>query len=455
MIPFSTVVNRVFTGKICNEKEFDINLVSGKLNELVNKYDIIYDSENPVPSDDALADRIFEAAIEFYEHVGTYCPDTERRIIFSKDEILQALATAPENPVFGGGKDANVFMARKPECEIPPWCFVGAAGTPVSSEEIFLYVVQGYAEIPFANSITTPPLTKINGLDIRGNSPLEILATIRTAVLAKEAFRQAGRPGLPIFNGIATGSSAAGKIAGAHYLEPHHSYAVASQSEFKIDFAKLNEIAYLTSIGARISGETAPLLGGYVGGPATVAVANAAYHFHAIMVLRGSFQLTLPTHYNYGSNSSREMLWAISASSQAISRNSHFPHLTDCYVGAGPMTQMCFQEIAAEVITSIVSGASVEIVAPARGVHIDHTTPMEPKLAAEIAHASVGMSRKDANKIVNFYLEKYENQLSDAPTGSKYQDCYDIYTNTPCDEYRKMYKQFKSELKEKGLSFKF
>ena len=455
MIPFSTVVNRAFTGPLCREKDFDIKMVAGKLKEVVKKYDITYDPDSPVPSDDALADRVFEAGLEFYADVGTYCPDTERRILFTRDELVEALVTAPENPVFGKGKEAKAFVARKPESPVPPWCFLGTAGGPVSTEEVYLQIVQAHAEIPFCDAITAPPLTTNNGLRIRAGSPLEVLATIRAAVLAEEAFRMAGRPGLPIMNGIATGSSATGKISGAHYLEPHHSYAVASQSEFKISFEKLNEIAFLTSVGARISGETAPLLGGFAGGAATVAVANAAYHLMAMVILRGSFQLTLPTHFMYKSNSSRELLWAMSVSSQAISRNSHFSHLNDCYVSAGPMTDMCFYEIANEVISSVVSGASLEIVATAHGTLVDHSSPMEPKLAAEIGHASAGMTRKEANDIVKYYLGKYEKQLADAPPGKKYQECYNIYTNTPCDAYLEMYHAFKKELRDKGLIFKY
>lgn len=52
------------TGKPCLEREYDLGL-SGKLREVVREYEIKYDPDTPVLSDDSLADDIFEAALDF------------------------------------------------------------------------------------------------------------------------------------------------------------------------------------------------------------------------------------------------------------------------------------------------------------------------------------------------------------------------------------------------------
>ena len=120
MISFMEVIDRAMTGPLCLEREYDLKVFVPKLREIVNKHEIRFDPEVVVPSDDELADRLFQAGLEFYKEVGTYCLDTNRMIQFTEDEILEGLATAPAAPVFGEGKDAKVYRGRKPESDIPP-----------------------------------------------------------------------------------------------------------------------------------------------------------------------------------------------------------------------------------------------------------------------------------------------------------------------------------------------
>ncbi|GAJ23367.1 unnamed protein product, partial [marine sediment metagenome] len=177
-------------------------------------------------------------------------------------------------------------------------------------------------------------------------------------------------------NSIATAVSDTAKIAGGQFgLRPSDGWLIGTMAEMKINFARLNEIAHVTSLGGHVVAETAPILGGYCGGPEGVAVANVAYHLNCILVMRGSAQLTFPIHFNYGCTSTRDVLWAVSASTQAISRNSHFPFFILSYTAAGPMTEMCLYELAAAVTTSVVSGASIEFGGVTKATVADHFTP--------------------------------------------------------------------------------
>ena len=56
------------------------------LRRVVGKYGIKYEPQNPVPADDDLADRVWAAGMEFLYETGVYCVDTERRILFSRDQ---------------------------------------------------------------------------------------------------------------------------------------------------------------------------------------------------------------------------------------------------------------------------------------------------------------------------------------------------------------------------------
>jgi len=460
MVTLLDVVERALTGKVCSERDYDLKIFSTKLIEIVKEYDIKYDPENPVPSDDDLADDVFEAALDFYREVGTYCTDTERIIRFSEDEIKEGLKTAPSSLLLGEGEDAKTLVPRKPESTIPPWCFIGAGGAPVSSEEIFSKLIEGYASIPLANSITTPALTSVRGMRIRPGTPLEILGAIRNVVLAREALRRAGRPGLPIMNSLATASTAVAlntALYPDYGLRKTDGYFVSTIAEFKTNFDILNKACALKSMGAgeMIGADFGPILGGYCGGPEGTAVTAVAGHFVGLLVCQAGWLLPFPIHIHHVANSTPELLWVTSVLAQAISRNTHLLSLHLNYTAAGPCTEMCLYEIAAQRLAAVPSGISIESVGVGKAKHEDYLTPMEPRFAAEVAHAAVGMKREDANDIVKNLLARYVHKVPDPPMGLKYQECYDVRTGKPTRRCLEVYNRVKKKLEDLGLEFRY
>jgi len=458
MVTLLDVVERALTGKPCLEREYDLRVFSSKLREVVREYDIKYDPDRPVPSDDSLADDVFNAAFDFYCEVGTYCTDTGRIIKFDENEVKERLKMAPSKLLFGEGADARTLVPRKPEGKTPPWCFIGAGGAPVSCEEIFLKLVESYASIPLANSITTPALTSISGIRIRPGTPLEILGTIRNIVLAREALRRAGRPGLPIMNALATATTSVALNTALHPeygLRKTDGYLTGVIAELKTNFDLLNKVCALQSLGygGGVCAENGPLLGGYCGGPEGTAVTTVAGHFMGILVYQAGWHLPFPVHINYASNSTPELLWATSVFAQAISRNTHLLSLHLNYTAAGPCTEMCLYEIAAQRLAAVSSGVSIESVGVGKAKHEDYLTPIEPMFAAEVAHTTTGMKREDANEIVKILLPKYVDKVADPPQGLKYQECYDIRTGKPSKKGLEVYAKVKKELKELGLEF--
>lgn len=455
MIKFSEVVNRALNGPILMEKDFDENHFMAKVPEMVSKYGIKYNANQPVPDDDDLADRVFQAALEFYTEVGTYCIDSNRIIKFSREEILEALSDYRKRGFFGQGIDAKAFPKRTPESNIPPWCSVGAGGGAVSSEEIYSSLMKGYALIPLADSITTPSLMTVDGEPIRARTPVEVEGSIRTVQLSKEAIQKAGRPGIPIVNGVASASTDVSTIAADTFgLTQSDAWEVSAIAEMKIDFSVLNKVAYLRRKGGQQWAATAPILGGYCGGPEGLAVTLTAYNLQALMVNHAEVHHPFCNHIQYTSNTGRMMLWPISVATQAISRNSPVPIAFLCYAAAGPMTEMVFYELAAWTLAAVTSGASIEVGAIALNSVLDHTTPIEPQFATEVAHAAIGMSRKEANEISSKLVEIYENDLLKPPTGKKYQDCFNVQTSTPSSEYQEFYKSIKKKIKDLGVPFK-
>jgi methylamine---corrinoid protein Co-methyltransferase len=456
MLDFLDVYERAVKGPLMSEQDFDMKVLIPGLRKVVKEYGIHYEAANPVPTSDAGADNLFHAAVDFVERTGFYCKDTNRVIQFSKAEILEVVAKSPGKCYAGEGKDAGVFGMRKPDDGKIPWHHVGS-GIVGTSQELITNLIMGYAAIPEANSISISAMDSIRGIPVMAGSPAELYAAIRGIKLGREALREAGRPGLPVMNLISTAASAVTTIAASapqFGLRPSDGWLVGAIAEMKIDFGAMNKVAYLLNWGANVGAETSPILGGYCGGPEGTAVASTAYVLMGRLIHQGSYQLTFPVHFRYGCSTPRTVLWAVSASCQAASRNIPMPVIWLPYIAAGPNTKMYFYESAAYLLCAVTSGApSVQTPHPAKAVKVDGITPMEARFGVEMAIAASRLKRQQANELVNRLLEKYESQIEIAPSGDRYQDCFDLATGKPGEAYLRLYSGVKEELAGMGIPF--
>ncbi|MCH8120105.1 MAG: monomethylamine:corrinoid methyltransferase [Planctomycetes bacterium] len=456
MIGISEICRRLEAGPRMAAEVFDLDVVFANAKRLCEKYKIVYDKANPVPSDDDLADRTFQAAIDFVIETGVYCPDTSSVIKFTRDEVLEAVANSRGRCVMGQGKDRYEWTPRLPDSDTKPWYHVGT-GIVNTDERIAFNLVRSYAGIKQANSVSVPALEKIDGCQVSSGTPTEILGAIRGIKIARDALRHAGRPGLAIGNCISTAGTSLATIAasGSHSgLRPSDGWLVGMLAEMKLNMGALNKVAYLSSWGANIGNESGPLVGGYAGGPAGTAILNVAYRLIGILVLECDYHLTFPIHITKSCSTTREVLWCVAVSSQAISRNTRELVWSLGYIAAGPMTKQFFYETAAYLAAAVPSGVSAQTTHPARAVLNDYVTPMEMLGSVEINQACVGMSRTQGNELAKELLEKYEDKLDDAPIGTKYQDCYDIETGLPCREYVELYGQVVEELRAMGFGIR-
>ena len=340
--------------------------------------------------------------------------------------------------------------------DVIPWLHVGS-GIVATSEEMITNLIESYGSIAEADSISISALDSIRGIPVMAGSPAEVYAAIRSVKMGREALRRSGRPGLPIMNLISTAASAVTTIAasGPQFgLRPTDGWLVGAISEMKIDFGALNKIAYLLNWGANVGAESSPILGGYCGGPEGTAVVSTAYILMGLLVQKGSYQLTFPFHFKYGCSTTRDVLWVVSTSCQAASRNIPMPVIWLGYMAAGPNTKMYFYESAAYLLSAVPCGApSVQTPHPAKAVKIDGITPMEARFGVEMAIAASRLGREAANELVNQLLDKYENQIESAPPGDTFQDCFDVTTGRPGQGYLSLYDEVKDELADMGIPF--
>ncbi len=457
MVQLLDVMDKALNGKPMNETDYQLRSFAPKVQEKVREHGIRFDPENPLPQDNTLVDEVFEAAMELLIDVGAYCTTSGRVISFTEHEIKESLREAPSELQFGEGRDRRTLMARTVGDKTPPWCLLGAGGGPCSSDRSFLTLVEGYAEIPETNAITTPAITRVGGMRVRPASPLEILAAQRNAVLAREACNRAGRQGIPIMNSLATAESDIAFAAALHPkfgMRDSDGYMICCMDPMKVDFARLNKVAVALSLGGHIGMCFGPLLGGYSGGPEGTAVSNVAHHMMGVLAYQSSWLLPFTIHLRYVSSSPRDMLWVISAMGQAISRNTHLLSLNLNYTGAGPCTPMCLFETSASVTAAVTAGLSIESLGVATNKHEDRTTPVEPRISAEVGHAVAGMKLVDANDLVKGLLKKYESKLKEPPMGKSLYECWDPETRRPSKEYQRIIRRYKQDMKDLGIELR-
>jgi methylamine--corrinoid protein Co-methyltransferase len=454
MLSLTDVFDRAVDGPLMSDQDYYLKRYVPALTKCIQKFKIKYNPETPLPWDDSLADRVFEAAVDFFAEVGAYCPDTSRVMEFSREEILQGAAKAPAQTTFGEGPDCKVMRSRKPDEHTEPWYHCGG-GIYTTSEAVFMNQVEGLASIRKANSLSVPSSINLKGSDARVRSPHEVLATIKTVTMARDACRRAGRPGLPILNGISTATGPISMFAASHPnfgMRPSDGFLIDSLAECVVDFQALDKVAFFTNIGANIGSTSTPLYGGYNGGAEGNAVVTVVYNLLGILVFRGTYHYNAPLHAKLRVSSTRPLLWVIAIANQALHRNAPYPTVNLPYLGGGAGTDCYYYEMAAYHTCVVTSGGNMLSGHPSIAVASDSIVPLDHVLNVEAAGAAAGLTRKEANPMILKFLEKYESLLKDPPKGVRYQDCYDMTTGRLVNaEYAKNVDRIREELRNLGL----
>lgn len=450
-------MTRAAEGPFCEDDDFLYNFFLPTMKRVIRKYGIKYDPSQPVPSDDDLADRVWQAAVEFFLSVGVLNVDTHRRILFSEAELKEALYHAPEQHIVGAGKDTRLWKPRKVEDTRPPFCIFSPDIT--YDEEIFLPASIAYVQEPLADGVCGPILEESMGRTIKSGTPTEMAGVMEHAMSLRNAAKLVGRPGLFLV-AVGTAQSDAGQIAVSNDewgVRSTDGRLIGILTEFKTDNQLLNKVAHCMQFGCAIGCLTGAIYGGYAGGAEGTAILETAYHLVGLTLYQHNFNNSFPFHLNYTSNSGREMLWLVSVLHQALARNSRILSTSNGFYNAGPGTEMLLYEVAAHALASTVSGGDLWESAPAHNKLRNYATPLEARLACEVGHAAArqGMPRTQANEIVARLLSKYETQIADAPQGKPFQECYDVRKIQPQGWYLDMYRQVKDEIANMGVQFPY
>ena len=81
-----------------------------------------------------------------------------------------------------------------------------------------------------------------------------------------------------------------------------------------------------------------------------------------------------------------------------------------------------------------------------------HTSPLEARFCAQVAHAVEGMTRADGNALVQKLVAMYRESIPNADIGKHFRKTYNLDTLEPAQEWHQTYRMVISELNEIGLS---
>jgi methylamine--corrinoid protein Co-methyltransferase len=449
------ILRRAETGPIIEELEFEAKLITSTVKQLIDKYDIKFDGDTIVPSDDDLADRIFQAGMELAVEVGMFCQDTNRRITWTEAEYKEGLRSCPGYAIMGTGNDTVEIKARTPESESPPTVIGGPSGVPVP-EDMFVPIMLSYAQEPLIDVIENPTIERVYGHPIKADSPWEVIAGWREAELSFETINRAGRPGMPI-GCIEISPTALAQISAASWggIRPSDWHHVSAPSEFKTNYDLLSKVAHIVRIGAHMEAYLNIIYGGYFGGAEGVVIGLAAGMIIVNQNYMGTTISVSSAHPFLHSDATPESLWAQSLAFQAISRNSKMLTASLSKPAAGPGTKTLLYENSAFIISGVASGLTVpQASMTATGTNSCHCSGLESRFGAEVAHAVAGMSRDQANEIVKKLLAIYQDDLATKPIGKPFQEVYDLKTLQPTPEWLGIYHEVKDELVKMGLPLK-
>lgn len=453
------VIDRTRHGERMEEKQFDLSIFK-RLQPIIREYGIRYDPENPICTDDAMIDAVFEAAVRFYLEQGTYCMNTGRVIKFSERELKDALAAAPSSLTLGEGADRVVMAHRGVEDpDTEPIVCAGIQTAPYSDEETQSTVYELCARDRCVDGIWGGLVTRVEGRhDVIAGTPGEILQYRQDIARLRQAVARAGRPGMFIVNNAPSSVATIAMADRETGLRPTDLFETTGISELKVNYDDLNRTAFAVSYGPPLHGAMNSVIGGMSGGPEGAAIVSVASAFQLLLVNLAQNMRPGTTSFKAKSRATRDQLWVAGTALQAISRNTHLI-LDGCmgdHPAAGPGTLQYFWEAAAGFITSTVCGGH-SLGGTRKFVVsnvVNYGSPLESRWMGEICKSASTLSRQEANQIVKILLDRYEGSVKDAPEGNTLWDLYDRDRLEPKESYAAIYHQAREELASLGVKWR-
>jgi methylamine---corrinoid protein Co-methyltransferase len=457
MLSLLDIAERSQKGPKVEEKSWDMGLFR-KMGELSKKYGITYPKDETFFNlDDALADRAFQAALEFLSETGIYCLTTGRVIHFSREEVLTAINEIPKEIIVGEGRDARIIKQIKVgEREHIHQC---PGHHAPFSEELASLVVKNFAQIQSGDYLEGFNFNKVDGREVFG-MPIEVYAARRELSWLREGLRKAGRPGMAIaYYPISTRSAVLIAPMDPDYgLRRTDGILLSTLPDIKMEHDLLTAAIVYQDYGCfKVNGGATGLVGGFCGGPEGALIEGIVkaiagflvYHDTLCCTGVGNLGITTTKKMSYGPHQS----WAGSVVHQALHRHTN----TICFnaepFAAGPGTEIFLWELAFYSIRAPIDGANLYIPRQGRAQMNASQTPLEAEWMHEVAMATIrsGLTREKASDLLRKVTQNLDGRTPEEPL--PITQCYDLVHHRPFPEYANKYMRVKEDLNSWGLCF--
>ena len=197
MISLLEVAERAQKGPKMDEKEWNMGMFQ-TMTQLSDTYAL-----SPARDalfyhvDNAFADQLFSAALDYLSTQGVYCVSTHRVITFTEDEIRQACREAPSTFAVGTDRDSRTLRQRA--IEDTQLTNIVAGGHSAWNEALIPleHLVKELVAIPRVDYLETFNYHSIFGREVHG-TPLIVYAARKAIERARLGVRLAGRSGLAL-----------------------------------------------------------------------------------------------------------------------------------------------------------------------------------------------------------------------------------------------------------------
>ena len=196
-LTITDVYERFVKGKKVAVEDWDYKIIPENLTRLKEKYNIKIENDSIIPTDKELINNLFEAGLEMITTVGYYNQDLGKVMHVTEEEVWEGIKKTPTKLIMGEGRDVARFYPRHGNSPVKPIIQGGPTGSPLS-EDMFLKIMQSYAQEGIVDTIVNGVMTTIEGKPAKSKTPYEIRATMAELRAVKEARVRASRPGMGV-----------------------------------------------------------------------------------------------------------------------------------------------------------------------------------------------------------------------------------------------------------------
>ncbi|MCD4702941.1 MAG: monomethylamine:corrinoid methyltransferase, partial [Methanosarcinaceae archaeon] len=189
------LINRIMNGEKRDQITHEKLILENTL-ELIDAFEIEYNNEYILSSNENMADRIFWAAVDLLENVGIFSPDANRAFNVSRNEILSNIRNARTGMFIGENIDKIFFGSRNTYKNHLPMIMGGPAMAPISPE-YYVPIHRSYIKLNSIDSIA-PGVFYCSDHRVTTNNPLHLINAHRSIDYLKRACTLEARSGMCI-----------------------------------------------------------------------------------------------------------------------------------------------------------------------------------------------------------------------------------------------------------------